>query len=395
MYRLPGAAAGSPFSVSDPAMKITAVDTTPLLLPFKAPYHWARGVDHGATVVLVEVHTDGGVTGYGESLPWQSVETVTRVYQTVADLIIGRDPHDVAAIMRSLQTAAGTSNPSPRFFRQVFAGLEMALWDVAGKAVSLPVHKLFGGAVHDRVQYFAFLQGDTEDELRAHASQLVSDGYEVFYLKIGRGDEVDLRSTAAVREVIGSRRLRLDANEAWDPLTAVRMIRKLLPFEPEFIEQPTPSHSIGALAQVKASVDVAIAADQSVFTEAEVYEICRRRAADLIVLGIHETGGLLNYRKAAAVAEAAGINLCLHGVYESGITTCAANQVIATVPNSDDGHQIMWQLLQQDLVAAPDLVPVDGRLPIIDGPGLGFTLDPEAVDKARQAYFDTRKGDSV
>ena len=194
-----------------------------------------------------------------------------------------------------------------------------------------------------------------------------------------------------LRQAIGDRRLRLDANEAWDPLTAIRMARRLLPFEPEFIEQPTPSHSIEALAQVKASVEVAIAADQSVFTEAEVYEICRRQAADVIVLGIHETGGLLNYRKAAAIAEAAGINLCLHGVFESGITTCASNQVIATVPNSDDGHQIMWHLLERDLVAEPDLTPVDGRLPIFDGPGLGFTLDRDAVDHAAAAHLEARK----
>ena len=136
--------------------------------------------------------------------------------------------------------------------------------------------------------------------------------------------------------------------------------------------------------------EVAIAADQSVFTPAEVYEICRRKAADVIVLGIHETDGLLNFRKAAAIAEAAGITICLHGVFESGITTCASNQVIATVPNSDDGHQIMWQLLQQDLVAAPDLTPVDGRLTIIDGPGLGFTLDTDAVDRAAAAYLERR-----
>ena len=146
-------------------MKITAVETTPLLLPFKVPYHWAKGVDRGTTVVLIEVHTDEGLTGVGESLPWQSVETVTSVYEAVADLVVGRDPHDVADIMRSLYATAATGNPSPRFFRQTFAGLEMAQWDVIGKAADLPVHKLFGGAVHQQVQYFAFLQGDTDEEL--------------------------------------------------------------------------------------------------------------------------------------------------------------------------------------------------------------------------------------
>jgi muconate cycloisomerase len=91
-------------------------------------------------------------------------------------------------------------------------------------------------------------------------------------------------------------------------------------------------------------------------------------------------------RKAAAVAEAAGLNICLHGVYESGITTCASNQVAATVPNLDDGNQIMVQLLAEDIVASPPLATMDGRLPVLDGPGLGFELDRDAVIRAAERW---------
>ena len=180
--------------------------------------------------------------------------------------------------------------------------------------------------------------------------------------------------------------MRLDANEAWDPLAAIRMIRKLAAFDPEFIEQPTPSGSIEALAHVKQSVPIAIAADQTVHTPSDVFEVCRLRAADVIVLGLHETGGVLGMRKAAAVAESVGINICLHGVFESGITTCAANQVAATLPNLDDGNQIMCQLLVEDIVAGPRLVPEQGRVPVGDGPGLGFELDRDAVARAAERY---------
>lgn len=164
------------------------------------------------------------------------------------------------------------------------------------------------------------------------------------------------------------------------------MIRALRRFDPEFIEQPTPNHSLEALCQVKAAVDVPIAADQCVLTPADVYEVCRRRAADLIVVGPHETGGLLGLKKAAAIAEAAGINLCMHGVLETGITTCAANQILATIPNLDDGNQIMCQLLEHDVIASPRLVPENGTLGVIDGPGLGFELDREAVKAANDRF---------
>ncbi len=265
----------------------------------------------------------------------------------------------------------------------------MALWDAIGKAAERPVHQLLGGALRDSIEYFGFLQGETPEELAADAAQMVATGHEVIYVKIGRGADLDVAIVSAVREAIGDRRLRLDANEAWDALTANRMISRLMPYRPEFIEQPTHSNSLAALEQVKRSTEVAIAADQLVFTPEDVYEVCRHQAADLIVLGLHETGGLIRFRSAAAIAAAAGLNVCLHGVFESGITTCASNQVAATVANLDDGNQYMNHLLAEDLVSAPDLSLVNGKLGISTLPGLGFELDEDAVARAAERY---RKG---
>ena len=178
----------------------------------------------------------------------------------------------------------------------------------------------------------------------------------------------------------------MDPNESWDVSTAIKMIRKLERFEPECIEQPTPSESIAALAQVKASVDVPIAADQCVYTLNDVYEVCRHNAADMIVLGLHEVGGIIALRKAAAVAEAAGLNICIHGVFETGITTCASYHAAVTLPNLDDGNQIMWQLLTDDLIKAPSLVPTEGRLTLPPGVGFGFTLDQGVIDESTRLH---------
>ena len=371
-------------------MKITDIRTTPLFVPFKESYYWARGITDGAAVLMIEVETDEGITGIGESRGWLSVDVANSAIQAASPLFIGQDPHDIERLFAgtSDRTAAGT--PAPRFANRVFVGLEMAFWDIIGKAAQQPVHRLLGGAAHQEIQYFAFLQGNSPEQMAEDANQAVEAGFEVLYMKIGRNEETDMRNVAAVREAIGDHRLRLDANEAWDPLTAIRMIRKLSRFNPEFIEQPTPAHSIEALAQVKDAVDVPIAADQCVFTPADVYEVCRRRAADVIVLGLHETGGLLSLKKAAAVAEAAGLNICLHGVYETGITTCASNQLMATVPNLDDGNQIMCQLLMDDIVATPSLTLTNGRLGVLQGVGLGFELDPDAVGRASERFQKRR-----
>ncbi len=368
-------------------MTITAVRTTRLRHRLKEPYVWAQAVNRFTSTLLVEVEDDSGHTGIGEGVGAPDPGGVERIMQRLASSFIGRDPFSIDALCagayHSCFEAWGAS--VPRFGNQVVAGLEMALWDLAGRITGRPVHDLLGGPRHSGVRYFHFLQGESADELAADAARAVEQDAPLVYLKIGRGEATDLAIVAAVREAIGDRRLRLDANEAWDPLTAVRMIRKLERFEPEYVEQPTPSGSIAALAQVRSAVGTAIGADQCVYTLNDVYEVCRRNAADLIVLGLHESGGISGLRKAAAVAEAAGVKVCMHGVFETGITTCATWHAAVTLPNLDDGNQIMWQLLARDLVARPSLAPAAGHLALPAGPGFGFSLDQEALSAARRA----------
>lgn len=184
---------------------------------------------------------------------------------------------------------------------------------------------------------------------------------------MGRGEAADLRNAAAVRAVIGDRRLRLDPNCAWSVAEAIHMIGKLREFEPEWIEQPTPLQSIAALRQVKEAVGVPV-------------------AADVIVLSPHEAGGLLAFGKAAAIAEAAGVPVCLHGQGVSGITDAAQHHLGLRTANLTEGNQIMHQLLVEDLVSAPDLNPVLGKIGLFEKPGLGIELDRDAVYRAEELY---------
>lgn len=371
-------------------MKITKIHTRPLLVPYIKPYHWAQGVIDGATVILVEVHTDEGVTGYGESVGTPTAEGIQSFIKLAGAICVGRSPFENAQLMaeayHALFQALGTCS-SPRFGGQILAGLEMALWDVMGKATGLAAHELLGGAVRDEIQYFGFPQGETAEEIAAEAKLLAESGCDVIYFKVGRGDALDIEIAQQVRKAIGpQKRMRMDPNEHWSPMRAARMIRKMSEFDVEFIEQPTNCESITALAQVRANSPVAIAADQLVFTPYDAYNVCREKAADLIVLGLHETGGLLRFTKVAHIAEAAGIDICIHGLYETGITTCAANQVAATLPNLDDGNQYMNHFLEWDIVKSPNLSLSNGKLPVLKGPGLGFELDWEAIDRASDLH---------
>ena len=371
-------------------MTITNVKATPLLVRNKVPYYWAAGVRYGAEVILIEGQTDDGITGYGESIGTPSVAGVSAFVNTAALHLIGGSVFDSRRLMRqcyhALFQAHGTCS-APRFGGQVFAGLEMAMWDAAGKTAGCAVHELLGGKVRDSIDYFGFIQGETAEMLAADAARLVSEGHRVIYGKVGRGEQLDIEIVRQVRAAVGeSVRLRFDPNEAWDPLTATKMICKLAVYDVEMIEQPCDHRSLYALRQIRESSSTAIAADQSVFNAADVYTAVTLGAADLIVLGLHETGGIVPFLEAASVAAAAGINICIHGVAETGITTCAANHAAALIPNLDDGNQYMNHLLASDIISSPRLELTDASLPVLSGPGFGFEINPDAVAKAAEDH---------
>lgn len=377
-------------------MIITEVRTTPLKIPYAQTYYWAQGKTEDATVILVEVVSDEGLVGIGEcTATGPAPRAVEAFVRAATSGFVGESPFDNARLIRDayqrLFREHGTGS-APRFAGQILAGPELALWDLAGKFLGRPVHELLGGAVRDHVSYFGFAQGATAAAVAEDAGRLADDGFEVIYIKVGIEDGLDLETVAAVREAIGpDTRLRVDANERWGPLQAGAMLRLLDRYGIECVEQPTPCETISALAQVRATSQIPVTADQSVYTAADAYEVCRCAAADLIVAGVHEAGGILGLRKIAHVAESAGINLCLHGVYETGITTCASNQVAATISNLDDANQHMRRFLQYDIVTTPELFPVRGRLPVIKGRGLGFELDDDNVERAREALLSSER----
>ncbi len=371
-------------------MKVADIRLTPLLVPYTKPYYWAQGVIEGAGVVLVEVETDQGVIGYGESVATPSAEAVVAYLKIAAARCVGRSVFESTGLLRdAYQTmfqAYGTCS-SPRFAGQVLAGLSMALWDAAGKTAGQPVHALLGGRVRDEIRHFGFAQGETAEEVVEDAAALAAQGFEVIYFKVGRGDALDIETARLVRDRIGpDLRMRVDPNEKWNPLHAGRMIRRLAEYGVELVEQPCHCESISALAQIRAVSPVAIGADLSVFTPFEAFDVLRERAADMITIGLHETGGIANMLKIAHIAEAADVNICLHGLYETGITSCAGNQVAAVIPNLDDANQHMTRFLQWDIVKSPDLTPVGGAVPVLCGSGLGFEIDHDNVARAAELH---------
>ena len=373
-------------------MNIREIKFTPLLVPYAQHYYWSQGVTQGAEVLLIEICGENGFVGFGECLATPTAKGVQAFVEEAAKCLIGQSVFDRDRLMtvcyQSLFQFRGTGS-APRFGGQVLAGLEMALWDLQGKALDRQVYELLGGAQRQYVEYFGFIQGSEPKDLARDAVALVQQGHRTIYCKVGRGDELDMEIVRHVREAVGPDiRLRLDPNEAWDPLDAIRMIESLKAFSPEMIEQPCDHRSLSALKEIKDASPVAISADQSVFNAVDVAAVTQMGAADLIVLGLHETGGIGPLLEAAAAARKGGLNICLHGLYETGITTCAAHQAGLVIPNLDDANQYMNHLLTSDVIASPDLSLKDAKLGVFDAPGLGFVIDNDAVAQAAARHIE-------
>ena len=372
-------------------MKVADLEFIPIFIPYKEPYHWAQGITEGAQLILVKLTTDKGIEGYGESIATPSSNAIMSFLNKAKKLIVGKDIYENDKIFRDvyqyLFQAHGTCS-APRFAAQVLCGIEIAFWDAKGKELNKPVFQLLGGKHHDYLQYFGFAQGENADEISGDAKELVQAGYKVIYIKVGKkNEEEDIEIIGKTRQAIGDDcRLRIDPNEHWPILKMRRLLARVKAYNIEFIEQPCNAESLTALSHAQQKSSVPIAADQSVFTIHDAFNICKINAADMLTLGIHETGGIANFKKIAQLAEAAGINICIHGLYESGITAYASHQLGISIPNIDDGNQIMLRFLQWDIIKKGSEFSDKMRWPANTKIGLGFDLDQDAVKESHRLH---------
>ena len=372
-------------------MRITRVEALPIAIPLAQEFHWAGGAQLGANLVLFSVHTDDGVVGRGETV-CEAPAAVAEYGRLIARQVVGRDVGAVEAILRSIWTE-GRWKTTPQFTQFVVAGIETACWDALGRTLGVPSRTFFGGAVRDELDFFGFPQGDDAETLAAHASELAD--HDVIYLKVGRSRDDDA-IVAAVREAIGpEKRLRIDPNEAWDAATAVERVRRLALYGLDWIEQPVPHWDVAGLAHVRRKVDVKIAADQAVYTTQQLRQVLEAEAADVVVQGPHDAGGLLRFRQQAAVCAAWGVPVNLHAFMQSEISFLAQAQVASTIPNLTDGNQVMHQLLAERLTTGVDVSTPGGRFRLPDGPGHGFELDEDAVERAHERFLRDGAYDTI
>lgn len=369
-------------------MRITGLDATPVAVPFHTPELWAYGGRRGLASVLVELRTDEGLIGLGEAGAYPTAEIVLAVLESVEGLVVGESPFDIERISKRIDVV-GTWH-HVRATNPGIAAVEMACWDLVGKACGQPLVNLFGGRVRDRVEGFYYLPRTDAAGVHEAAAEAVRQGFSTAYLKVGWGDPSEDRALVEAARAGGGAnlKLRVDANESWSAGAAVRIISELEPYDLELVEQPVSGRNLDAMAYVRSRVGVPLLANEATWTRYDVLACIRHDAADVISLDNQMDGGLLNLKRGAGICEAAALPVLKHSLGELGVATFAAAHVIASTPNFLYANQSYAALLADDVIVGGPPAYEDGCLAVPDATGIGVELDRDRVERYAALYRD-------
>ncbi|WP_029422360.1 mandelate racemase/muconate lactonizing enzyme family protein [Alicyclobacillus macrosporangiidus] len=389
-------------------MKITAVEVVKLSFPVDPPMADAIHFMPERNLVLVQIHTDEGTTGIGEAAcyggPMESTEAVIR--HELAPRLIGEDPFRVEYLWRKMAIPSHQHGRGGILYMAI-SGIDIALYDIIGKATKTPLYKLLGG-YRDEVEAYAsagFYAADkTPDDLAAECAGYVDRGFRHVKIKVGRNRDVmlnplhntpmsdyaavtleeDLERVRRVREAVGPRvRIAVDANNAWTPSIAIQMGRALERFGIHWFEEPVDTDDLDGSAQVAAALDVPVAGYETCFSLPQFRELILRRAVDIVQPDVIWSGGFTESRKVAALAHAFHLPVIPH-VFSSGLSLVANLHFIASIPN---GGLIEFDQNRNDLRTLLFEEPLDidarGYVRVPNRPGLGVTLNQATVDKYR------------
>lgn len=373
---------------------IVKIEHQKVFIPFHKAAEWAAGKRPGTTRLIVQVHTADGTIGVGETIClWEFVEPV--LARTIIPLALGEDACDIERLCKKIEGAGFYHHI--RALVAALAGFEMALWDIVGKQAGMPLYKLWGGAYRNPVPMIAYLQAKDPQQVADESAAAVANGFDTIKVKIGMSSESDLEIVKAAREAAPRAKLRADVNGAWTIGTAKRMMRKLEQYDLEYVEQPLPLNDLSGHAHLRKLFSTPIALDESAYTMQDVLAIIRADAADVILLDPHQSGGLHRCRKAAALAEAAGIPVTLHSGAELGLSTAAYLHLAASIPNLMLAVDNQQSNLTDDIVDTPH--PLErGSIAVPTGVGLGMILNTNKLEKYRaatisQPYLDPDQPD--
>ncbi|GAF71263.1 unnamed protein product, partial [marine sediment metagenome] len=277
-------------------MKIVEVKRHYIWIPYKPPVdpYWGwQAPSHGAHAVVIEVLTDEGITGLGETAGRETVEH----HAEVAKLVISKDPRRITELIAELKFQG--CRPA------AISGIEMALWDIVGKIAGLPLYQLLGGKVRERVSLCGLMGVKTpKDSAETAKMYYETYGFQTIKTKAGRDITEDEKIAIALHDAVGEKvKLRFDANQNYSPEDVAKLISGAYKeVNLEYFEQPCDEDMLAEMARLRSDFGVPIALNESVSDASSVFNIARMGAADYLAPDIPTAGGILEIVRIAAVA---------------------------------------------------------------------------------------------
>lgn len=336
--------------------------------------------------LFLKIHTDNGLVGWGEPTLENRVHTVAQAIVEVEPYLLGKDPtrvmHHWQAIYRHAFYRGGPVLTS------ALSGIEQALWDITGKALGVPIYQLLGGPLRDRIKVYAHIRGESLNEQIEYIRARVAEGFRAFKTGVrGPRPARIVESPAFIDQVVerfaglreaGGRDvdIAIDFHGAVSPQTAGVLIKALEPYQPMFIEEPVQCQNVDVLADLARKTHLPIAAGERIFTKWGFRELLEKGAASILQPDISHAGGIFEGRLIAGMAESYYAAVAPHCPL-GPISLAAGIQLDASIPNFLCQEQVH---LGEGYLKQPFVVK-DGYIDLPTAPGLGITIDEEALQE--------------
>ena len=374
-------------------MLITNIEGFNLSSPLERPFGWSNGWISARVVGLLKIETDEGITGWGEGYVGARGDFVKQLF---GDLLIGADPLNRNALWQGMFDRVYNGNNAGGFGGSAISAVDIALWDIAGKAAGQSVSDLLGGRIRDKVAVYAtglyYTEGEFPTRLLDEATMYVELGFKGMKTKIG-GLPIaeDVRRVAAIRGAIGDDiRLMVDANQAYPASTAIRIGNELAAYGITWFEEPVNAKDVDAYLQVQAAVPMPVAGGENLRTRYEFKDFFARRAYDIAQPDVVNAGGITEMRNIAMTANSYGILVNPH-VWGSTVMIAASLHLASTIPPCPPAYEP--RPYEQEPVMEFDRTPSgiregitvepfdqqDGFITVPTAPGLGVEIDEDAV----------------
>lgn len=363
-------------------MKIVSIEAIPVNLPFREPVSDSWGKYTSSNHGIVLIRGESGDYGTGEiAFAWFGGAHVLcrEVNELWADKLVGLEVTDLTRINAVLDDLCSFSKRN----LLAKAGVEMAVWDLLGKTLNLPVHRILGGKLRDNIALTGGFAMDTVERMVEGAMRRVSEGFKELKLKVGLDDRKDLEAVRQIRNVIPDEvKLRVDANMAWKNVKKAKMlIDEMTEYGVDIVEQPLPDRQSAELSWLRANTKALILIDEGVWDVYDAKRNLEMNTADMLHVYVSEAGGIDGSRKIFELSSYYGIDCTIGSMPEGRIGAAASAQVAAAMPNlSTHASDIRGFTGYREDVVNEELEILDGSLVVPDKPGIGVTIDFDKLE---------------